>query len=153
MKNYWLMKCEPSAYSIDDLKREKRSFWEGVRNYQARNFMRDCMKKGDLAFFYHSNANPSGIVGLMEVCAEGYPDQTALDPQSQYYDAKSTLEKPIWYGVDVKFLKKFDQLISLGDLKKLKGLEKMAVLQKGSRLSIQPVTLNEFELIRRTYGY
>lgn len=153
MPNYWLMKCEPSAYSIDDLKKEKVAFWEGVRNYQARNFMRDTMKKKDLAFFYHSNANPSGIVGLMEIVSEGYPDHTALEPKSKYFDPKSSKENPIWYMVDVKFLKKFPKIITLNDLREIKGLEEMMVLKKGSRLSIQPVKANEFNIIRKTYGY
>lgn len=153
MPNYWLMKCEPSAYSIDDLKNAKIAFWEGVRNYQARNFMRDSMKKKDLAFFYHSNANPSGIVGLMEIASEGYPDHTALDPKNKYFDPKSSKEKPIWYMVDVKFIKKFPDIITLSDLRQIKGLEDMMVLKKGSRLSIQPVKTNEFNIIMRTYGY
>lgn len=153
MVNYWLMKCEPSAYSIDDLQREKKAFWEGVRNYQARNFMRDSMKTKDIAFFYHSNAKPSGIVGLMEIVKEGYPDHTAQDESSKYYDPKATEEKPMWYMVDVKFIKKFPKVISLNDLRNIKGLEDMMVLQKGSRLSIQPVTSNQFEKIMRTYGY
>ena len=153
MVSYWLMKCEPCAYSIDDLQKEKVAFWEGVRNYQARNFMRDQMKKGDLAFFYHSNAKPSGIVGLMEIQEEGYPDHTARDPGSKYYDAKSSKEKPIWFMVDVKFLKKFDKVISLDDLRSTENLEDMMVLRKGSRLSIQPVTENEFNQIMRTYGH
>lgn len=152
MTNYWLMKCEPEAYSIDDLKKDKKAFWEGVRNYQARNIMRDDMKKGDLAFYYHSNAKPSGIVGLMEICKEGYPDHTAWDAKSKYFDPKSTEEKPIWYMVDVKFLKKFDDIIPLSELREVKGLEKMPLLQKGSRLSVQPVSKKEFELIQRLYG-
>lgn len=153
MVNYWLMKCEPCAYSIDDLQKEKIAFWEGVRNYQARNFMRDQMKKGDLAFFYHSNAKPSGIVGLMEIQKEGYPDHTARDPGSKYYDAKSSKEKPIWFMVDVKFIKKFEKVISLNDLRSTENIEDMMVLRKGSRLSIQPVTENEFNQIMRTYGH
>ena len=153
MVNYWLMKCEPSAYSIDDLQKEKTVFWEGVRNYQARNFMRDDMKKGDLAFFYHSNAKPSGIVGLMEIEKEGYTDFTALDKDSKYFDVKSTKEKPIWVMVDVKFIEKFSSVLSLDNLRKIKGIEDMMVLKKGSRLSIQPVTPNQFNLIMRTYGH
>ncbi|MCH9632997.1 MAG: hypothetical protein S4CHLAM6_13480 [Chlamydiae bacterium] len=153
MVNYWLMKCEPSAYSIDDLKNEKTAFWEGVRNYQARNFMRDQMKKGDLAFFYHSNAKPSGIVGLMEIQREGYPDHTARDPDSKYYDAKASEEKPIWFMVDVKFIKKFHKVISLDDLRATDKLDDMIVLKKGSRLSIQPVTEGEFNQIMRTHGH
>lgn len=153
MTNYWLMKCEPSAYSIDNLSNDTISMWEGVRNYQARNFMRDNMKKGDMAFFYHSNANPSGIVGLMEIVRESYPDHCALDSKSKYYDSKASLENPIWYMVDVKFVQKFSSLISLEMLREIEGLQQMAVLKKGSRLSIQPVQENEYNLIMRTYGY
>lgn len=147
MRNYWLMKCEPVAYSIDNLACDKISFWEGVRNYQARNFLKNDMKKGDLAFFYHSNASPSGIVGLMEIVKEGYPDQTALNPKSQYYDPKASLEKPIWYGVDVQFIEKYSQIITLNDLREIPALKEMEVLKKGSRLSIQPVRENEFRAI------
>ncbi len=153
MTNYWLMKCEPNAYSIDDLKMNRTSHWEGVRNYQARNFMRDDMKKGDIAFYYHSNAKPSGIVGLMEVSKESYPDFTAWDPKNKYFDPKASPEKPIWHMVEMKFIKKFPSIISLDDLRNIKGLEKMMVLKKGSRLSIQPVLEKEFNLIRKTYGY
>ncbi len=147
------MKCEPSAYSIDTLSKDAISMWEGVRNYQARNFMRDRMKKGDKAFFYHSNAKPSGIVGLMEIVRESYPDHTALDSKSKYYDSKASLENPIWHMVDVKFVQKFSNLISLEMLREIEGLQQMAVLKKGSRLSIQPVRENEYNLIMRTYGY
>ncbi len=147
------MKCEPEAYSIDDLRKDRTSHWEGVRNYQARNFMRDDMKKGDLAFYYHSNAKPPGIVGLMEVSKESYPDFTARDPETRYFDPKATEEKPIWHMVEVRFIKKFPSIISLDDLRSIKGLEKMMVLKKGSRLSIQPVLEKEFNLIRKTYGY
>ncbi len=153
MTNFWLMKCEPNAYSIDDLQKDKTSHWEGVRNYQARNFMRDDMRKGDLAFYYHSNAKPSGIVGLMEVSKESYPDFTAWDTKSKYFDPKASPEKPIWHMVEVKFIKKFPSIISLDDLRNIKGLEKMMVLKKGSRLSIQPVLEKEFNLIRKRYGY
>lgn len=153
MTNYWLMKCEPEAYSIDDLKKDNIAHWEGVRNYQARNFMRDGMKKGDLAFYYHSNAKPSGIVGLMEIVKESYPDFTAQNPKSKYYDPKANDEKPIWHMVDVKFKKKFPSVISLNDLRNIKGLEKMMVLKKGSRLSIQPVDPKEFKIIMENYGY
>ena len=147
------MKCEPSAYSIDNLSKDTISMWEGVRNYQARNFMRDQMKKGDKALFYHSNANPSGIVGLMEIVRESYPDHTALDSKSKYYDSKASLENPIWHMVDVKFVQKFSNLISLEMLREIEGLQQMAVLKKGARLSIQPVQKNEYNLIMRTYGY
>lgn len=153
MPNFWLMKCEPSAYSIDDLKREKKAFWEGVRNYQARNFIRDRMKKGDIAFFYHSNAKPSGIVGLMQIEKEGYADFTACEEGNKYFDPKASKENPIWFMVDVKYIKKFPKIISLDDLRKIQGLEEMMVLKKGSRLSIQPVKENEYNLIMGTYGY
>ena len=106
MTQYWLMKSEPSAYSIDDLQKDGITQWEGVRNYQARNFMRDQMKIGDKVLFYHSNTNPPGIVGLAEVCKESYPDYFALDATSKYFDPKATEEKPIWMTVDVKFVKK-----------------------------------------------
>ena len=153
MPNYWLMKCEPEAYSIDDLEKDQIESWEGVRNYQARNFMRDGMKKGDLAFFYQSNAKPSGIVGLMEIVKESYPDSTAFQKTSKYFDPKSLHEKPTWVMVDVKFIKKFPQVISLSNLREIKEIEDMMVLKKGSRLSIQPVKEAEFKTIMRTYGY
>lgn len=151
--NYWLMKCEPEAYSIEDLEKDQVAFWEGVRNYQARNIMRDQMKPKDLAFYYHSNAKPSGIAGLMEIVSVGYPDETALDEKSKYYDPKAQKDKPIWYGVDVKFIKKLPQVISLKELKEHSTLSQMMVTQKGSRLSVQPVTEKEFNYIRRTYGF
>jgi len=144
---YWLMKSEPETYSIDDLAREKVAYWDGVRNYQARNFMRDSMKKGDKVFFYHSNAEPPGIAGVAEVDKEGYPDPTAFDPKSKYYDPKSKKENPTWILVDVKFVQKFNEMISLEQLRQVKGLENMLVLKKGQRLSIQPVTQKEWELI------
>ena len=111
------------------------------------------MKVGDLAFFYHSNAKPSGIVGLMEVVKEGYPDHTAFDPNQKYYDPKSRKENPTWYMIDVKFIEKFSKMLSLADLKAINGLEEMHVLKKGSRLSIQPVSEAEFNIIMRTYGH
>lgn len=147
------MKCEPSAYSIDDLEKERITSWEGVRNFQARNFLRDKFDTGDIAFFYHSNAAPSGIVGLMKIAKKGYPDFTALNPKHKYYDPNSSQENPIWYMVDVEFIKKFPQIISLQDLRNIKGLEQMEVLKKGSRLSVQPVKIEEFNSIMRHYGY
>lgn len=153
MNRYWLMKCEPEAYSIDDLKKDKTAYWEGVRNYQARNFMRDDMKKGDLVLYYHSNAKPSGIVGVAKVHKESYPDFTALDPKNKYYDPKASKDNPRWHMVDIAFVKKFPSIITLDDLRQIKGLEKMMVLKKGSRLSITPVEKKEFNLIMETYGY
>ena len=146
---YWLMKTEPNTYSWDDLKKEKNQTtqWEGVRNYQARNFMRDDMKMGDKIFFYHSVVQPMAIFGIAEVCRESYPDHFSWDPQSKYFDPKSTPEKPRWFMVDVKYVKDFAPPITLEELKKTNGLEGMILLQKGSRLSIQPVTKKEFDII------
>jgi predicted RNA-binding protein with PUA-like domain len=143
------MKSEPDTYSIDDLKRDGFSAWEGVRNYQARNFMRDDMRNGDLALFYHSNTNPPGIAGICRVCHESFPDKTAFDPKSEYYDPKSTKDNPRWMMVEVEFVEKFPEIISIQTLRNTKGLEHMAVLKKGSRLSITPLKKEEFEIIRK----
>ncbi|MBT5953755.1 EVE domain-containing protein [bacterium] len=145
--NYWLMKCEPNVYSIDDLIKDGVTQWEGVRNYQARNFMRDRMKIGDIAFFYHSNSKPSGIIGLCEVCKESYPDYFAWDESSKYCDPKSSKENPRWFMVDVKFKQKFRSLISLKELKEHEALSDMMVVQKGSRLSINPVEKKHVDYI------
>lgn len=146
-KQYWLMKSEPEVYSIDDLARDKKTYWDGVRNYQARNFMRDKMKAGDQVFFYHSNAEPAGIAGVAEVAKEGYPDPSQFDPKDDHYDPGSKKEQPSWYVVDLKFVKKFKSLIPLDQLRKIKGLEKMPLLQRGQRLSVQPVAPAEWEII------
>lgn len=140
------MKSEPSAYSIDDLERDGTSSWEGVRNFQARNFMRD-MKAGDKVLFYASSADPSGVTGLAEVAREAYPDLFARKKGHEYFDPKATAENPIWYMVDIRFVDKFPQIVPLDRLKKTKGLEKMVVIQKGSRLSIQPVTKSEYDIV------
>ncbi len=145
--NYWLMKCEPSAYTIDDLKQDGKTSWEGVRNYQARNFMRDGMKRGDRVLFYASNADPSGVTGVAEISREAYPDQFALKKGHEYYDEKSTAENPIWYSVDIGFVERFPHIVPLDTLKSARGLEEMVVTKKGSRLSIQPVTKSEFEIV------
>lgn len=147
--NYWLMKSEPTTYSIDDLKRDKKTSWEGVRNYQARNFMRDQMKVGDLVLFYHSNAEPPGVAGIAKVCKLAHADSAAWDPKSKYYDSKATPQNPIWMMVDIEFVEKFSNLISLEELKKTKSLATMMVLQKGSRLSVQPVSKEHFEIVRK----
>jgi len=146
-KQYWLVKSEPDSYSIDDLKRDKVTLWDGVRNYQARNFMRDQMKKGDLVFFYHSNAEPPGIAGVAEVYRQGYVEPSALNPKHKYFDASSKKDKPIWYAVDLRFKEKWPRLLPLDDLREIKGLQEMPLLQKGQRLSIQPVRLKEWQLI------
>ena len=145
--SYWLMKSEPDLYSIDDLESEGSCYWEGVRNYQARNFMRDKMKVGDSVLFYHSNAKPSGVVGVAEVCKESYPDFTAWELESSYYDRRSSKEKPIWVMVDLAFKEKFTRTISLAEIKKNVFLHGMLLVKKGMRLSVQPVTEEEFEYI------
>ncbi|MBZ0189191.1 MAG: EVE domain-containing protein [Candidatus Obscuribacterales bacterium] len=144
---YWLFKSEPNIYSIDDLERDKTSYWEGVRNYQARNLLRDTIRKGDLLFFYHSNSNPPGIAGIAQIEKEGYPDHTALDPQSKYYDKKSRKDLPTWYMVDIRFVEKFETLVGLPELKSARGLEEMMVTSRGARLSIQPVTEKEWQTV------
>ena len=140
--NYWLFKSEPDAFSISDLKatKGKKDHWDGIRNYQARNLMRDQMVKGDLGFFYHSSCKVPGIVGIVEVVKEAYPDHTSWDPEAKYYDPKSSPDNPRWVMIDVKFRQEFKEIISLEQLRTVPKLEGMALLQKGSRLSIQPVT-------------
>ncbi|MBG90407.1 MAG: EVE domain-containing protein [Actinobacteria bacterium] len=142
---YWLMKSEPNVYSIDDLKREGRTHWEGVRNYQARNFMRDQMNLNDRVLFYHSNCNPPGIVGLATVSKLAYPDFFAWDSSSPYFDPKASPEKPIWMMVDVDYEAHFSKIISLEQLKNEAALAGMLVAKKGMRLSIQPVTQAHFD--------
>lgn len=145
--NYWLMKSEPDAFSIDDLaaKPGKKDHWDGIRNYQARNFMRDDMKKGDLVFFYHSNCDQPGIVGIMEVASAAYPDHTAFDPDSRYFDSGSDPDNPRWMMVDVRYRRKLKRPVSLRTLKSHPTLSGMMVCRKGSRLSITPVTAEEWE--------
>jgi predicted RNA-binding protein with PUA-like domain len=146
---YWLMKCEPAAYAIDDLKRDKRTSWEGVRNFQARNFMRDRMQVGDEVLFYASNAEPSGVTGLARIARAGYPDAYSWQKGHKYYDPASSPEKPLWFMVDIEFVERFPATVPLEVLKRTKGLEKMLVNQKGSRLSVQPVTQAEFDIVVR----
>lgn len=148
-KRYWLMKSEPSVYSIDDLQRDGSTSWEGVRNYQARNFMRDDMRVGDGVLFYHSNAKPMGIYGVAEVAREAYPDDTAFDPASRYHDPKSDPAKPTWLMVDVGYVRTFKAPVTLTALKEIPGLGDMMVIRKGSRLSVQPVTPQEWDIIMR----
>lgn len=146
---YWLMKCEPGVYSIDDLARDGVTSWEGVRNFQARNFMRDEMKVGDKVLFYASNADPSGVTGVAEMAREGYPDPFATRRGHKYYDPKATPDDSIWTMVDISFAEKFPDIVPLDTLKKTAGLEKMVLTQKGSRLSVQPVTKKEFEVVTK----
>lgn len=148
-KRYWLMKSEPDAYSIDDLKKEKCACWDGVRNYQARNFMRDDMKVGDLVLYYHSNSKPSGVVGIAKVCREGYPDHTAFDCKDPHYDPKSKRGSPVWIMVDLEFVEKFPGTVALDTLKKTPALKEMLVIKRGQRLSVQPVAKEHFEVVRK----
>ena len=147
--NYWLMKSEPNAFGIDDLEQMPNQIehWDGVRNYQARNMMRDEMKVGDQVFFYHSNCKPPGIVGCMQVVREGYPDFTACNPQSKYFDEKSDPQNPRWFMVDIQLVRKFKRLISLDELKLHPQLEGMKLLQRGNRLSITPVSMEHWVFI------
>lgn len=145
--NHWLMKCEPSAYSISDLERDGTTSWEGVRNYQARNFLRDAMKVGDKVLFYASNADPSGVSGLAEISRAAYADRFATQKGHKYFDPKSTPDEPIWYMVDLRFVEKFPNVVALETLKEAPGLENMMVIRKGSRLSIQPVTKQEYDIV------
>jgi len=143
------MKCEPAAYTIDDLERDGRTSWEGVRNYQARNFMRDQMQVGDGVLFYASNADPSGVTGLAEIVRAGYPDHFAWANGHKYHDEASNQQAPVWYMVDVGFVERFPATLPLEVLKATKGLETMMVTQKGSRLSVQPATKAEYDIVAR----
>jgi len=146
---YWLMKSEPSAYSIDDLVRDKKTHWDGVRNYQARNFMRDDMKVGDKVLFYHSNTKPAGVVGVCEVVKEGYPDFTAFDPEDKHFDPKSKEDKPTWMMVDIKIIEKLKNPVTLEAIKANPKLSEMRLVQRGNRLSVMPLKKNEFNEILR----
>jgi predicted RNA-binding protein with PUA-like domain len=145
--NYWLMKSEPDEFSIDDLHRVKTEKWNGVRNYQVRNMLRDDFREGDLAFFYHSSCAIPGIAGIMKVSRTGYPDLTAHDPESKYYDPKSSPEDPRWYMVDVSFERKLKQFITLEILKKDPELQGLPLLKRGNRLSITPLTEQQWQRI------
>ncbi len=146
-KRYWLMKCEPAAYTIDDLQRDRVTSWEGVRNYQARNMLRDQMQVGDGVLFYASNADPSGVTGVAAVAKAGYPDPTAWKTGHKYFDETSSKDTPTWYMVDLEFVERFPEVVSLATLKATRGLEQMVVTQKGSRLSVQPVTKSEYDIV------
>ncbi|MFO7830577.1 MAG: EVE domain-containing protein [Desulfuromonadaceae bacterium] len=143
---YWLMKSEPGEFSIDDLQQrpDQTEPWDGVRNYQARNFMRDNMRVGDQAFFYHSNCKTPGIVGIMEIAREGYADHTAFDPDSNHFDPKSDPDKPRWMMVDVKYVRHTGRVIPLAELKEHDELAGMKLLQKGNRLSVMPISEHEW---------
>lgn len=145
--NYWLMKTEPDEFSIDDLAKKKTEPWSGVRNYQARNFMRDGMKVGDGVFFYHSSCEVPGIVGIAEVGTAAYPDPTQFDPRSDYFDAASKRTEPRWLMVDVKFKRKLKRNITLAELKEKTQLHDMVLLRPGSRLSVMPVSKTHWDFI------
>lgn len=141
---YWVFKSEPGAYSIEDLRRDKATFWDGVRNYQARNFLRDGVRVGDQILFYHSNARPPGVAGIAEVSKDGSPDPTQFDTQDPHYDAHSKKDKPRWYGVTITFKERFPEVVSLAQLRTEKKLRRMTLLQPGQRLSVMPITRDEF---------
>ena len=143
----WLIKSEPDAYSIDELEKDGREMWDGIRNYQARNMMRDDMRVGDDVFFYHSNCKEPAIVGLARVASEPYPDPTQFDPDEKYYDPKSEVENPRWILVDVEFVRKLTRPITLAELKAHPGLDGMILTRKGNRLSIMPVSDDHRDLI------
>lgn len=145
-RNYWLMKSEPEAYGIDDLERDGVEPWDGVRNYEARNLMRDRMKVGDRAFFYHSNVKPPVIAGIMEICSEPYPDPTQFDPESNYFDEKSRESDPTWWLVDVKFVRKFRTPVTRDSLKEDPLLSGMTLFRR-NRLSITPVSEKEYQRV------
>jgi predicted RNA-binding protein with PUA-like domain len=144
---YWLMKSEPDVYSIDQLKKDGKTLWTGVRNYQARNFMMKDMQLGDQVLFYHSNAQPPGVAGLAQVSRPAAADPTQFDKKSEYFDAKARPEKPNWFCVEVSYQEKFKNFVSLEDLRSEVALKDMLVLKKGQRLSIQPVTAAEFKIL------
>ena len=152
-RNYWLFKSEPSSFSLGDLKNRPDSteHWDGVRNFQARNYLRDQVRVGDQVFFYHSNIAEPAVVGIAEVVKAGYPDFTAFDPQSNYFDPRSTPEKPTWYMVDVKFVRELPRPVTLSELKAIPELSDMPLLNR-SRLSIQPVGKEEWDQILRLAG-
>lgn len=148
-EKFWLMKSEPDVYSIDHLFKDGSTLWEGVRNYQARNFMMKDMMIGDLVLFYHSNTEPPGVAGIGKISTKPIPDPTQFQKKSKYYDEKSSLDNPRWFCVRVEFVQKFQKFISLNDLKKNPNLKSMLVIKKGQRLSIQPVKVDEFNEIKK----
>ncbi len=151
---YWLMKCEPDVFSYEHLERapKKTTMWDGVRNYRARNFMRDQMAVGDGVLYYHSNADPPGVAGIAEVASEPYPDPTQFDPKDSHFDPKSSPEEPRWWLVDVRAVQKLERFVSLAELKEHPELSEMGVCQRGNRLSVQPVEAAEWRVVRRLGG-
>ncbi len=152
MPRHWLLKTEPESYSIDDLARDSKAGWTGVRNYQARNFMRDDMKLGDLVLIYHSNAEPPGVVGVAKVSRESHADPTAFDRKDSHFDPKSKKDSPTWMMVEIEFVKKLPRVVSLDELKAAKELKNLLVIKRGQRLSVQPVDAKDFEAIVKMAG-
>lgn len=150
-RKYWLMKSEENEYSIDDLERDGKTRWVGVRNYEARNMMRDDMSPGDRILYYHSNAKPSGVVGVAEVASEGYPDPTQFDPDSRYHDPKATRDEPRWYLVDVKYVEHLPERVPLATIKNEDRLSEMVLVNR-MRLSVQPVRKREYRIVREMAG-
>lgn len=150
-KHYWLFKSEPDVFSIRDLEKapDQTTYWEGVRNYQARNLLRDEIKQGDRVLYYHSRVQPIGVAGVAIVSRSGYPDPDQFDSKARYHDPKSDPDDPRWYCVDLTFQQAFDEVVPLAVLKETPGLEKMMVTQRGARLSVQPVTKQEFDIVLR----
>ncbi|BDQ03115.1 EVE domain-containing protein [Ignavibacterium sp.] len=148
---YWLVKTEPDVFSWNDLKKSKNqtTYWDGVRNYQARNFLRDEMKKGDLVLFYHSNTEPLAVMGVCEVVREGYPDFTQFDPENNHYDPKADPKNPTWFMVDIKLKKGFKHPVTLDEIKSNPKLKNMKLIQRGNRLSVMPLTKEEFDEINK----
>lgn len=151
-KQYWLFKAEPEDYPVEQFQKDKKTCWDGVRNYQARNFLRDSIKKGDEVFIYQSNTEPLAIVAVAGVVKEGYPDFTAMDPENSHFDPKSTPENPIWYMVDIKLTKLLNSPVTLSELKKNPLLKDFRLLQRGNRLSVMPVTAEEWNEILKMAG-
>jgi len=147
--NYWLMKSEPSVFGIDDLRRSpgRKTCWDGVRNYQARNMIRDDMRVGDQALFYHSSTEATGVAGIMEIVRAGFPDPSALEPDDPHYDPDSDPAAPRWFAVDVKFKEKFGRIVTLAELKRHRALSGMQLLKRGNRLSVMPVSASHWRLI------
>ena len=149
MEKYWLVKSEPDVFSFNDLKKSKNqtTYWDGVRNYQARNFLRDEMKKGDLVLFYHSNSDPLAVMGICEVVKEGYPDHTQFDSNSKHFFPSATKNEPVWYMVDIKLVKEFKNPVTLNEIKANPKLKNMKLIQRGQRLSVMLVTKAEWDEI------
>lgn len=145
----WLLKSEPAAYSIRDLERDGRTSWEGVRNYQARNLLRDSLRLGDLGFFYHSSVDPPGVAGVLRIASTAFPDPTQFDPQSPYFEARASAVRPRWWTVQVEFVERFRCLVPLARLKATPELSGMMVVRAGARLSVQPVSTEHFAVVLR----